>query len=176
MMRAGVLALALAAAPASAEVTVSGPDGFVSMNRQVVAKPPAEVWQAVIAWGRWWDPAHSYSEKPGGMVLDPRAGGLLAENFGDRSVAHATVVHVRPPELLRLNGGFGPLQMLPANAVLDIALKPEGTGTRITMSYRVGGPAYAKLDEMAGPVDAVMSAAFARLVRTVNTGNPEETR
>jgi hypothetical protein len=170
------MALALVAAPACAEVTHSGPDGFVSMNRQVVARSPAEVWKAVLAWGRWWDPAHSYSEKPGGMVLDPRAGGLLAENFADRSVAHATVVHVRPPELLRLNGGFGPLQMLPANAVLDIALKPEGTGTRITLSYRVGGPAFAKLDELAEPVDGVMTAAFGRLVRYVNTGNPEETR
>jgi uncharacterized protein YndB with AHSA1/START domain len=110
------------------------------------------------------------------MVLDTRAGGLLSETFDGNSVLHATVVHVRPPELLRLRGGFGPLQAFPGDAVLDISLKPEGRGTRLSLSYRVGGPAFVRLDEMATPVDAVMSAAFQRLVRYVNTGNPEETR
>jgi uncharacterized protein YndB with AHSA1/START domain len=171
-----ILGLALLASPASAAVSMSGPDGFVSVNGAVIAKPPAEVWASVLQWSRWWDPAHSYSGKPGVLQLDAKAGGRLSEDFDGKSVLHATVVHVRPPELLRLDGGFGPLQMLPANAVLDIALKPEGTGTRLSMTYRVGGPAYARLDQMATPVDAVMSAGFARLVRFVNTGNPEETR
>ncbi len=176
MRLAAALWLSLLAAPASAAVTMSGPDGFVSVNGAVVAKPPAEVWTAVLQWNRWWDPAHSYSGKPGVLVLEPKAGGRLHEEFDGKSVLHATVVHVRPPELLRLDGGFGPLQMLPVNAVLDIALKPDGAGTRLSMTYRVGGPAFARLDEMATPVDAVMSAGFQRLVRFVNTGNPEETR
>jgi uncharacterized protein YndB with AHSA1/START domain len=176
-MRAAVLAgLALLAHPVSAAVTMSGPDGFVSASSAVVAKPPAAVWAAVLQWGRWWDPVHSYSGKAGGMVLEPKAGGRLVEDFDGNSVLHATVVHVRPPELLRLNGGFGPLQLLPVNAVLDIALKQEGAGTRLSLTYRVGGPVFARLDEMAAPVDGVMSAGFARLVRFVNTGNPEETR
>lgn len=176
MRRAATLAAALLAAPASAAVSTSGPDGFVSVNGTVVAMPPAQVFAAVLQWSRWWDPAHSYSGKPGSMLLDARAGGLLSENFDGKSVQHATVVHVRPPELLRLDGGFGPLQMLPVNAVLDIAVKPEGSGTRLSLTYRVGGPAYAGLDKMATPVDAVMSAAFERLVRFANTGNPEAQR
>jgi uncharacterized protein YndB with AHSA1/START domain len=175
MRLAAALAL-LVASPAAAAVTMSGPDGFVSSNSALVAKPPAEVWTAVLQWGRWWDPAHSYSGKAGGMVLEPRAGGRLLEEFDGKSVLHATVLHVRPPELLRLEGGFGPLQLLPMTAVLDIALKPEGAGTRLSLSYRVGGPTFAQLDEMATPVDEVMSAGFQRLVRFVNTGNPEETR
>jgi uncharacterized protein YndB with AHSA1/START domain len=173
---AGLLGLALLAAPASPAVTMSGPDGFVSASSAVVALPPAEVWAAVLQWNRWWDPAHSYSGKPGVLQLEPKAGGRLFEEFDGKSVLHATVVHVRPPELLRLDGGFGPLQLLPVNAVLDIALKPEGAGTRLSLTYRVGGPALARLDEMATPVDGVMSAGFQRLVRFVNTGNPEETR
>ena len=176
MRRAAALLLGLVAAPASAAVTMSGPDGFVSVNGVVVAKPPAEVWASVLQWSRWWDPAHSYSGEPGGIVLEPKAGGRLVEEFDGKSVQHATVVHVRPPELLRLEGGFGPLQMLPVNAVLDIALKPDGAGTRLSMTYRVGGPAFARLDEMATPVDAVMSAGFQRLLRFVNTGHAEETR
>jgi len=176
LLRPALLASALFAAPASAAVTMSGPDGFVSSNDALIAKPPADVWAAAMQWDKWWDPAHSYSGKPGQLVLETKAGGTLSEAFDGKSVWHADVVHVRPPELLRLHGGFGPLQALPSNAVLDIMLKPEGAGTRLTMTYRVGGPVFARLDEMATPIDAVMSAGFGRLVNFVNTGNPEETR
>lgn len=169
-------ALVLFSAPALATVAMRGPDGFVSSNAELIARPPADVWAALVQWNRWWDPEHSYSGKPGMLVLEARAGGTLSETFDGKSVWHADVVHVRPPELLRLHGGFGPLQSLPANAVLDIGLKPEGAGTRLTMSYRVGGPVFLRLDEMATPIDDVMSAGFQRLVRFVNTGNPEETR
>lgn len=175
MMRAAILALALVAAPAAAEVTEKGPDGFVSRSEAVLAKPPAEVWTALTGW-RWWDPAHSYSGKPGVLALEPQAGGTLSERWDGNSVWHATVVNAMPPRLLRLHGGFGPLQALPVNAVLDFVLKPEGAGTKLTMTYRVGGPATAKLDTLAAPVDGVMSAGFARLVQLVNTGEIRETR
>lgn len=175
-MRMPVMALLLLASPAAAEVTQSGPDGFVSRNEALVARPPAELWTALLAWSSWWDPAHSYSGKPGVLVLEPRAGGTLTETWDGGSVWHATVVNAMPPRLLRLHGGFGPLQGQPASAVLDFQLKPEGAGTRLTMTYRVGGPAMAKLDALAAPVDSVMTAGFQRLVRKAETGRPEETR
>jgi uncharacterized protein YndB with AHSA1/START domain len=174
-MRAGILALVLLAGPAAAEVTVSGPDGFVSSSKAVLVKPPAEVWAALTSW-RWWDPAHSYSGKPGALVLEPKAGGTLSESWDGNSVWHATVVNAMPPKLLRMHGGFGPLQGLPVNAVLDFVVAPYGTGTTLTMTYRVGGPPMAKLDTLATPVDAVMSAGFARLVQLVNDGTIRETR
>jgi uncharacterized protein YndB with AHSA1/START domain len=175
MMRAAILALALVAAPACAEVMERGPDGFVSRSKGVLVKPPAEVWAALTSW-RWWDPAHSYSGRPGVLVLEPKAGGTLSESWDGNSVWHATVVNAMPPKLLRMHGGFGPLQGLPVNAVLDFVLAPTGTGTTLTMTYRVGGPATAKLDTLAGPVDGVMSAGFARLVQLVNDGTIRETR
>lgn len=147
-------------------------DGFVSVNEAVMPLLPQQLWKAVINWAAWWDPAHSYSGTPGMLRLDPRAGGTLSETWPGGSVEHARVVTVMPPSLLRLNGGFGPLQSLPVNAVLDIVIKPDDMGSRITMTYRVAGAAQSKLDTLAAPVDAVMSAGFDRLVNFANTGKP----
>lgn len=168
-MRA-LITLLLISAPATAEVTASSPDGFISRSEAVIAKPPAEVWATLVNWGLWWDPAHSYSGKPGALSLDARSGGQLAENWADGSVLHATVLAAMPLRLLRLSGGFGPLQSLPASAILSFQLKPEGSSTRLTMTYAAGGPAHLKLDALARPVDAVMVAGFERLVQAATLG------
>ena len=79
MGHAGLIfaATLLVAAPAAARVEAVGPDGFVSANEALVPLPPAQLWAALINWSGWWDPAHSYGGKPGGVVLEPRAGGRL---------------------------------------------------------------------------------------------------
>lgn len=165
-----LLAAALAAAPLKAAVTASSPTGFVSESKASIAKPPAEVWAALVQWGGWWDPAHSYSGSAGNLKLDARAGGQLSETWPGGSVLHATVLTAMPGELLRMDGAFGPLQALPVVAVLDFTLKPEGKGTLLTMRYRVAGAPEAGLDKMAGPVDGVMSAGFGRLARFAEAG------
>ncbi len=164
------IALLVLATPATAEVTASAPDGFTSRNTAVVAQPPTKLWAALIRWDRWWSPAHSYSGKV--VRLDPRAGGELREDWDGKSVLHAVVVNAQPPSLLRMSGGFGPLQSLPVTAILEFALKPEGAVTRLTMTYRVAGTSASKLDTLAAPVDAVMSEGFARLTRFATTGTP----
>lgn len=171
-MRGLALACLIAATPAGAAAISSAPDGFVSASEAVVAQPPAAVWAALTNWSAWWDHAHSYSGKPGVLRLDARAGGTLSEQWPGGSTQHAVVVNALPPALLRLHGGFGPLQALPVTAVLDFTLKPEGGATRLTMTYRVAGSAASKLDALAAPVDSVMSANFARLVAFATTGKP----
>lgn len=171
-MRRLALALLLATAPAHAAVTFSAPDAFISSNETLVAQPPAAVWAALVNWGAWWDPAHSYSGKPGAMHLDARAGGTLSENWPGGSTLHAVVVNALPVALLRLHGGFGPLQALPVTAVLDFSLKHEAGATRLSMTYRVAGSAASKLDALAVPVDTVMTQNFARLVAYATTGKP----
>jgi uncharacterized protein YndB with AHSA1/START domain len=170
MKPAILLALALAS-PATAALTSSAPDGFVSRHEASVAVPPAKAWAALTAWQRWWSPAHTYSGTA--PVLSLKAGGGLIESWPGGEVLHATVMNALPPKLLRLQGGFGPLQALPVNAVLDFVLAPEGDGTKITMVYRVSGNAAAKLDTLAAPVDAVMAEGFARLTRFAATGKAE---
>lgn len=160
-----ILAALLLGAPAAAEVTASSAEGFTSRSETLIARPPAAVWAALVSWGQWWDPAHSYSGKPGSLTLDLQAGGQLVERWEGGSVLHATTLTAMPERLLRLSGGFGPLQSLPATAILSFQLKAEGANTRLTMVYTVGGPAQLKLDALATPVDAVTSAGFQRLTR-----------
>lgn len=169
--RAALLAALLAATPATARLETAGADGFISTNEAVVPVLPATAWAALVAWARWWDPAHSYSRQPGAMVLTPEAGAALLERWPGVSVRHAVVLAAMPGSLLRLSGGFGPLQALPVNAILEFTLKPEGGATRLAMTYRVAGPGQ-HLDQLAAPVDAVMSAGFARLTAFASQGKP----
>jgi hypothetical protein len=165
-----MLAMAVAT-PAAAAVTASAPDGFISRNEVVVPVAPEAAWTALIAWHRWWSKEHSYSGTP--PQLAATAGGGLVERWPGGEVLHATVVNMLPPKLLRLSGGFGPLQALPVAAVLDIRLTAVGSTTRITMIYNVAGTAAAKLDALAAPVDSVMAEGLARLARYATSGTPE---
>ncbi|MFZ4690569.1 MAG: SRPBCC family protein [Polymorphobacter sp.] len=159
------------AVPANAALTASAPDGFTSQSEATIAVAPAAAWAALVQWPNWWSPAHSYSRTS--PSLEARAGGRLVEAWPGGEVLHAVVLNAQPPKLLRMSGGFGPLLSLPVNAILDFTLSPAGTGTKVTMTYRVAGNAAAKLDSLAAPVDAVMSEGFARFTRFAVTSKPE---
>jgi uncharacterized protein YndB with AHSA1/START domain len=163
-MRAAVGALLLMAAPADAAVRESGPDGFLIVHEGVAPRPPADTWAALTDWGGWWPAAHSYSGKAENFDLDVEADGGLEEEWEGGAVLHGSVLHAQPGKLLRLSAPLGPLQALPVVGILDVTLAPADGGTRVVLSYRVGGPASAKLDGLAAPVDAVMGEAFARLL------------
>jgi uncharacterized protein YndB with AHSA1/START domain len=164
------LALSLAA-PVQAEVQSSGPDHFTIQHKQEVAVPRAKLWAALIRWERWWSPKHSFSGHA--PKLEAKANGALSEVWPDGSVLHATVTNIQPPKLLRMNGAFGPLQAMPVTAILDIRLEDAGQNSRIILTYAVGGPASAKLDQLAQPVDAVWAEGVTRLARFALTGKPE---
>jgi uncharacterized protein YndB with AHSA1/START domain len=173
-MRTLVLASALIAAPADAEVRASAPDGFHLVHMAQVNRAPQEIWEALADWGGWWPDAHTFSGSAANIDLDLEANGELEEEWDGGEVLHAVVLQTRPAQLLRLSGGFGPLQALPVNAVLDIALVPEGGGTRVTLSYRVAGSASEGLDRYAAPVDRVFAEAFARLITHTAPADPKE--
>jgi uncharacterized protein YndB with AHSA1/START domain len=164
MKRAALLLLAIAAVPGRAEVVFVAPDGFVLRHEGVMAAAPDAAWNALVDWGGWWPDAHSYSGKAANLELDVEPAGELEEEWEGGAVLHGMVLQATPSKLLRLAAPLGPLQALPVNAVLDFTLKPEGTGTRLTLSYRVGGPASLDLGKLATPVDGVMAQAFARLL------------
>jgi hypothetical protein len=105
--------------------------------------------------------------------LDARANGALAEIWPNGGVLHATVTNIQSPKLLRMNGAFGPLQSLPVTAILDIRLEEVGQNSRVILTYTVGGPASAKLDQLAKPVDSVWAEGVTRLARLALTGKPE---
>ena len=166
------LLLATIASSAQTAVIKSAPDGFVSDSSAVIGVKPARMWRALTNWSNWWDKAHSYSGKAEAIHLDPRGGGLLLERWDKNSVQHAVVLSAVAPSSLRMSGGFGPLQALPVNAILEFSLRGEGSDTRLTMTYRVAGTAANNLDTLAVPEDNVMSEGFSRLLNYAATGKP----
>ena len=175
MIRAAISAagLALAAAPVAAEVVETTADRFVTRDTASVKASPLATWLALTKPGEWWSPKHSWSGDAKNMTLTPQGGGCFCERIpvGDSgnssamegSARHAEVLQAFPMKVLRMRGGFGPLQGEPGNGVLTITLKEVPGGTRIMWEYNVGGPMRYKIAEIAPAVDGVMSEQLKRL-------------
>jgi len=162
-MRRAFLLFALLAAPAGAEVVTSDA-GFVITNQATAAAPPAQVWAALIAPARYWNPAHSYSGQAGALTLEARAGGCFCEALPEGgSVEHMRVVMVMPNRTLRLSGGLGPLQSEGLAGALTWQLEPFEGGTRITQTYVVGGNMRLDRAVIAPAVDGVLREQLTRL-------------
>ncbi|MBC2776905.1 SRPBCC family protein [Parasphingopyxis marina] len=158
------VALAVAAVPAQAEVTISD-TGFATSNSATVSAPPAEVWAALVEPSRYWNPDHSWFGQASGFSLDPVAGGCFCETSDNGgSVEHLRVTMVQPGSMLRLAGALGPLQGEGLAGSLTWQLEPEeGGGTRITQAYSVGGHMQFDREELAPVVDGVVREQLQRL-------------
>lgn len=166
-------AVLVAALPLRAEVIGTTADGFVTRDTASVSADPLETWLALTKPGEWWADQHSWSGEAKNMHLTPQGGGCFCEripvgNSGkssamEGSARHAEVIQAFPMKVLRMRGGFGPLQSEPATGVLTITLKEVEGGTRILWEYNVGGPMRYKVAEIAPAVDAVMSEQLKRL-------------
>lgn len=167
-MRSTLIAIAglAAAAPAFAEVSSSGADGFVLSNSAIVPQPPQVVWRALVALPKWWDPAHTYSGKAGNLALSAKAGGCWCEFVpADGSeIERGRVVQVRPNHALRVYAALGPLQSMAVVGNLAWTLKAVDGGTELRQTYLVYGRADGGLAPLASPVNAVMTTQFDRLV------------
>lgn len=159
----------VAAAPAAAEVRSNAPDGFVLEQVVVIDAPPERVWTRLGEIQRWWNGGHSYSGEAENLSLDLAVPGCFCEKLdgGRGSVEHARVVHADRGKLLRLSGGLGPLQAEAAVGTLSFALATQGQGTRLTMTYVVGGNLRGKGAMLAAPVDAVLAEQLSRLKASV---------
>ena len=78
-----------------------------------------------------------------------------------------------PGTSLRMTGGLGPLGLQGVDGNMTWDFEDEGDGTRIRMTYAVGGYMPSGLDKMAPAVDGVLSEALDRLQAYIETGNPE---
>jgi uncharacterized protein YndB with AHSA1/START domain len=155
---------ALAASPAFAAVSASGPDGFVVRHEVVVPGDRAHAFAEVIHPERWWNDAHTWSGSAANLSIDPRAGGCWCEKWDKGEAEHGVVIRVLADENLRVRAAFGPLQDMALDGVFDITLADvDGGGTRIVATFRVNGPASAHLDKLAAPVDGVIGEQVERL-------------
>lgn len=175
MRKAAILVLIFCAPPtALAEVTDSAATGFTTINHVVVAADSGAAWRAAIQVGRWWSSAHTMSGDAARMTIEPRVQGCFCESLGDRAgVVHLTVTSAMPGTSLRLSGGLGPLGLMGVHGNMTWDFEETEGGTRIRFKYAVGGYMDGGLDQLAGPVDAVLGEALARLASYIETGNPE---
>ena len=168
----GTAAALVLAGDARAEVTEQAPHGFQVRHVVEVAAPPARVWDALIQPGRWWDPEHTWSGAARNLRIEPRPGGCFCEDIPGGGVLHMTVIYVKRDAQLDLWGALGPLHFTGADGGMSIKLAPAGQGTRVEMTYTVGGFDRGGLQKWTGPVDGVLETQFTRLKRYVETGSP----
>jgi hypothetical protein len=160
---------------AQAEIVNAGPSGF--NIRHVIEAPNVAapvVWAALADVAKWWDPEHTYSGDARNLSLDPVPRGCFCEKLSlYAGIEHATVVYAQPAKMLRLNGALGPLQQFGINGSLTWQIEAASGGSRITMTYNVGGFADRPLSDWAPIIDEVLGGQAQRLGRFVTSGNPD---
>ena len=167
---AGMLALSVTS-PAQAEVTKVSDQGFAVLHVTKINAPPEKVWATLIAPQSFWSSSHSWSGDAANLYLDAQAGGCFCEKLpvkagdggGLNSVEHMRVIYSERPRVLRMSGALGPLQSEGVIGTLNIAMEADGDGTKISMSYVVGGFMRMKPADIAPPVDAVLGEQLLRL-------------
>lgn len=169
---AALAALTIAGA-ARAEVVETGASHFRLRSVQQIAAPPAQVYKAIGEVGRWWDDAHTYSGKAGNMSAPLQANACWCETLPNGgSVRHGVVALAWPDQgMIRMEAALGPLQDEAVSGALFYHLKAKDGGTELTITYNVGG-ARAATVSAAPAVDQVLTGAWSRLKRYVETGKP----
>lgn len=177
MKRAAVLAAAAMVglgSAAQAEVKQAGADHFVLAFSASVAASPAKTWTALAQVQHWWSAEHTWSGDAAHLSLKAEAGACFCERWAEGSSEHGRVVMVRNGELLRLDAALGPLQEYALKGILSFRLHPgEDDTTALDVEYRVNGSSASGLDQFAPAVDQVLGAQIDRLLRYIDTGNPE---
>jgi hypothetical protein len=169
------LALLVLASPSQAEVTSVSDAGFVIRLEAETPASKTDAWRALIAPGKWWSSAHTYSGDAANLYLDAQASGCFCEKLpkpadapeGQRmgSVEHMHVVYADPPQgVLRMKGGLGPLQGESAIGTLTITVRPTPQGAKFTWEYVVGGYTRIKNEDLAPAVNGVLDEQLKRLV------------
>lgn len=160
----------LAAGPASAvEVT---PTGFLVRYELAIAAPAAKVYESLLSVGSWWSEKHTYSGDSRNLSIDARAGGCFCEKLPNGAVEHMRVVYLRANEALRMTGALGPLQASGVAGAMTWRLSPADKGTRLELTYSVGGFMAGGFEKIAPAVETVLKEQADRLKRYVETGAP----
>lgn len=166
----GAVATMFVAAPAFAAVEVS-PNGFVVRHEVVVGAPASNVYDALIGQvGSWWNAQHTYSGDSRNLSIDARAGGCFCERLANGGVEHMRVVLLRQNQLLRMSGALGPLQAYGVAGAMTWRLAPAEPGTKLELTYSVGGSIGGGFESIAPAVEGVLRDQIERLKAFVEKG------
>lgn len=173
--RGHFLALAglLLAGTATAAVQTA-PNGFVIHIELAIDAAPAKTYAALVGEvSQWWNPEHTYSNDSHNLVIDARPGGCFCERLpGGGGVEHMRIVYLAPPQVLRMSGALGPMQGSGLAGALTFKLSPAGTGTKLELSYVVGGYMEGGFEKMGPAAEGMLAEQAGRLKRYVETGKP----
>ena len=159
------IALLLAGSPAAAEVVNSGEHGFELRHSAIVPLAPEAAMNAFANVGNWWDGRHSYSGSSTNLSMTLEPGGCFCERLPNGGgIEHLRVSYVDPGKRLVLTGSLGPLLYEATTGVMDVQFQPVGTGSRVTLNYRVAGFANGGASKLAPLVDGVIGGLVARYV------------
>lgn len=158
-----------------AAVVDSSASGFTLKFEAVAEVEPMKCYRGLVqSVGQWWSASHTFSGDAANLYIEDRAGGCFCERLPDSgSVQHLRVVRASPGNVLRLQGGLGPLQELAVTGSMTWQFAAEGKGTRVMLTYAVGGYRPGGLAMFAPPVNQVLAEQLGRFVRFMNTGSPE---
>lgn len=180
----GMVGLLGLVTPAQAELTNTAANGFTSKHQTVINGSAEDVWKALIAPSRYWNPAHSWTNNAENFYLVPQAGGCFCElirstdddniKSSEGSVQHMRVIYAHNNKVLRMSGALGPLQGEALMGTLTAELKPAGDKTAVRFTYKVGGYMEFKVDEIAPAVDGVIGEQLTRLAALFGTDEPDE--
>jgi uncharacterized protein YndB with AHSA1/START domain len=158
-----------------AQVVDSAAHGFTVKNVVSVLAPPEKVYQQLVMnVGKWWNSAHSWSGDAHNLFIDDKAGGCFCEKLkGGGSAQHMTVVFADRGKTLRMVGALGPLQSMGVAGSMTWALTKSENGTKVELTYTVGGYLPGGLASLSVPVDNVLREQLLRLKKFTETGKPE---
>lgn len=163
-MRALIVLLSIAvAAPVSAAVVSSSPNGFHVRHQLEIAAPPEHSFRTFGQVKRWWNPAHTYSGDANNLSLPLTPGACFCEKLPNGGgIEHMRLTYVDPGKRAVLTGGLGPLLFEATSGALDLQWEAAGAGTRFTFDYKVAGFAGANADKLAPIVDQVLAEQVKR--------------
>jgi hypothetical protein len=175
MRRFVAAAALLIASPATAEVVSSGEHGFEIRQSAIVPLPPRDAMNAFANVGAWWDGSHAYSGNASNLSMSLQPGGCFCERLpGGGGIEHLRVTYVDPGKRVVLTGSLGPLLFQATAGVMDIQFQPVGSGSRVSLTYKVAGFANGGADKLAPLVDRVLGGQVARYV--ISTSPPAAAR
>jgi len=152
-------------------------NGFVVRHERIIRASPAQVYDALVGKvGSWWNPQHTYSGDSKNLSIDPHPGGCFCERLPNGGVEHMRVIHLRRNEMVRLAGGLGPLQASGVSGSLTWRLLPVDNGSKLELTYSVGGFVAGGFESIAPAVERVLGEQADRLKRFVETGIPSEAK
>ena len=168
-----LLVSAIAVLPAARAWAVDvTPSGFLVRHELAIGAPAARVYASLLDVGSWWSDKHTYSGESRNLSIDARAGGCFCEKLPSGAVEHMRVVFLRPNEVLRMGGALGPLQAHGVAGAMTWRLSPTANGTKVDLTYSVGGFMAGGFEAIAPAVETVLKEQADRLKRFVETGAP----